>query len=117
VRYDLNCYATLTTRTSRHHLKTFRAVKFASLSLSKPSRANPLATGDHTLPRLRMGGSIPPLLHTLLQRAQTRARSSLFATKTYRKEKQTIYLSFKKKCGGMEIQLHAFLTCAPDVCE
>jgi hypothetical protein len=60
-----------------------------------------------------MRESIPPFLHALLQRAQTAARSSRFATKTYKKKKQNIYLSFKKKCGGMEIQLHAFLTCAP----
>jgi hypothetical protein len=64
-----------------------------------------------------MRGSVPPLLHTLLQRAQTTARSSPFATKTYRKDKQNIYLSFKKKCGEMEIQLNEFLTCAPDVCD
>ena len=115
VRSELLCYPCQ--KDERHDLKTFRAIKFAPPSLSKLSRVNPLATGDHDLPRIRMRGSVPPLLHTLLHCARTTARSSLFATKTYRKEKQHIYLSFKKKCGEMEIRLHAFLTCAPYVCQ
>jgi hypothetical protein len=112
VRYDLNCYATITTRTSGHDLKTFRTVKFAPPSLSKPSRANPLATGDHTLPRLRMRGSIPPLLHT-----NNGTQYNCLLQKPTGRKKQNIYLSFKKMCGGMEMEFHAFLTCAPDVYE